>query len=545
MTNTMTALASLDDLELVNRSRAGDRDAFGELVTRYQSLICSITYSATGSLATSEDLAQETFLAAWKALTNLREPAKVRSWLCGIARNLCNNSFRKNSREPVHQSTSLDAAVERPATEPLPTEQAVTREEEELLWRTVEQIPETYREPLILFYRERQSVETVARDLELSEDAVKQRLSRGRKLLESQLTAFVETTLSRTTPGRAFTIGVLAALPAFAVSASAATVGASAAKGTAAATSAAGLTLLNAILGPVIGIAGAYFGAKASIDATRTPREREFVVRQTKRVVVAVLLFNLALFAIIFLGMPHFRQYPVLIGLTGAAIPIAFILWLLISIRRSNKEFEQIRDEEQKSHPEAFSKSELAGSVREYRTKTKFLGLPLIHCRSGKVNGQPHQPAVGWIAIGDKAYGILFAGGGIAVGGIAMGGASLGVVSLGGACLGFVAFGGLAIGGLAIGGVALGMLAMGGLAAGIFAAQGGLALAQQFALGGEAIALHANDGAARQFFSHLKWLDMTRPETRNAITLIAWLPLLLVFVRARKTRKEQAEVRSR
>src|SRR5687767_13869691 len=117
--NTMTALTSLDDLELVNRSRAGDRDAFGELVARYQSVICSITYSATGSLASSEDLAQETFLAAWRQLSSLREPAKLRSWLCGIARNLCNNATRRNSREPVHQSASLDAVAEQPAQEPL------------------------------------------------------------------------------------------------------------------------------------------------------------------------------------------------------------------------------------------------------------------------------------------------------------------------------------------------------------------------------------------------------------------------------------------
>src|SRR5688572_11072184 len=175
--NRMTALTGFDDVALVNRSRAGDRDAFGELVARYQSLVCSITYSATGSLTTSEDLAQETFVAAWKQLGSLREPAKLRSWLCGIARNLSHNLVRRNVREPVSQSASLDVVAEQAAPEPLPAEQAVTREEEELLWRAVERIPETYREPLILYYRERQSVESVARALELSEDATKQRLS--------------------------------------------------------------------------------------------------------------------------------------------------------------------------------------------------------------------------------------------------------------------------------------------------------------------------------------------------------------------------------
>jgi len=48
--------------------------------------VCSLAYCATGSLTESEDLAQETFLAAWRQLAELREPSKLRPWLCGIAR---------------------------------------------------------------------------------------------------------------------------------------------------------------------------------------------------------------------------------------------------------------------------------------------------------------------------------------------------------------------------------------------------------------------------------------------------------------------------
>ena len=98
--------------------------------------------------------------------------------------------------------------------EALPSEQTISREEEAILWRSLERIPELYREPLILFYREHQSIEHVAAALELSEDAVKQRLSRGRKLLQEEVQAFVENTLSRTAPGQAFAGAVLAALPA-------------------------------------------------------------------------------------------------------------------------------------------------------------------------------------------------------------------------------------------------------------------------------------------------------------------------------------------
>ena len=69
----------LTDSELVTLSLAGDRDAFGRIVTRYQTLLCSLAYSATGSLSQSEDLAQETFVTAWRQLADLREPEKLRA----------------------------------------------------------------------------------------------------------------------------------------------------------------------------------------------------------------------------------------------------------------------------------------------------------------------------------------------------------------------------------------------------------------------------------------------------------------------------------
>jgi DNA-directed RNA polymerase specialized sigma24 family protein len=80
----MISVAEQNDVELVGESLSGNRDAFGQIVARYQSLVCSLAFSATGSLGQSEDLAQETFVTAWKKLSELREPEKLRAWLCGI-----------------------------------------------------------------------------------------------------------------------------------------------------------------------------------------------------------------------------------------------------------------------------------------------------------------------------------------------------------------------------------------------------------------------------------------------------------------------------
>src|SRR5208282_389269 len=221
-------------------------------VSRYQSLICSLTYSATGNLGQSEDLAQETFITAWKHLVYLRERDKLRSWLCGIARNRINNFLRREGREPLHRAGELDEISETRSPEPLPVEYTISNEEQAILWRSLERIPEIYREPLVLFYREHQSIEAVAQSLELTEDTVKQRLSRGRKLLHEQVLAFVEGALERTNPGKVFTLGVLAALPALTYSAKAATLGAAAAKGSAAAKSAGLLGVFAAILSPFL-----------------------------------------------------------------------------------------------------------------------------------------------------------------------------------------------------------------------------------------------------------------------------------------------------
>jgi RNA polymerase sigma factor (sigma-70 family) len=267
-TQTMSPAAN-NDAQLVEWSLMGDRDAFRQIVERYKSLVCSITYNATGSLTLSEDIAQETFLAAWKQLAELREPSLLRAWLCGIARFLVGKELRRQDREPIHAADQLEAIHEPPSHEPSPAAQAVSREEEAILWRALQQIPDAYREPLILFYREHQSVQRVAEELELSEDAVRQRLARGRKLLHEEVIAFVEGTLTRTAPGQAFSSAVLAALPLTMGSVATTTAGATA-KGSGAAK----LGFWGAWLTPIIGIVGGIAAQWLVIRASPTDRER-------------------------------------------------------------------------------------------------------------------------------------------------------------------------------------------------------------------------------------------------------------------------------
>ncbi len=267
-------VAENSDAELVARSLNGDREAFSQIVARYQTLICSLAYSAMGNLGQTEDLAQETFITAWRHLGHLREPAKLRAWLCGIVRNRVRKSLHQEGREPVHIAEPLEEVPESASQEALPSEQTISKEEEAILWRSLEKIPDIYREPLILFYREHKSIEHVAVELDLSEDAVKQRLSRGRKLLHDEVVSFVEGALRQTAPGQAFSGAVLAALPLTSVSTAAAGVGV-AGKGTAAAKSGSLLAVLGVWLAPVIGILGALMAHFLIVRAAPTARERK------------------------------------------------------------------------------------------------------------------------------------------------------------------------------------------------------------------------------------------------------------------------------
>ena len=318
MTTQAMRTAEFNDAELVADSLDGNRDAFRRIVERYQTLVSSLAYCATGNVSLSEDLAQETFVTAWKKLAELREPAKLRPWLCGITRFLISKEFRRQGREPVHAAESLEAADEWVSPEPLPPDRVISDEEKAILWRSIERIPEIYREPLVLFYREHQSIEAVAQDLELSEDAVKQRLSRGRKLLQEQFLSFVAGALKQTTPGETFTLGVLAALPLLATTAKAATAGATASQsGTIAKATGLGVAF-QAVLKGVAGLLslfspfallGSYIGFKMGGDARQSPQQRESVATFW-RIMVGCLA--------VFVGLP------ILLWLVLSVIPVNY-----------------------------------------------------------------------------------------------------------------------------------------------------------------------------------------------------------------------------
>lgn len=507
-----------NDTQLVSASLNGSREAFGRIVAQYQSLICSLAYSATGSLTQSEDVAQETFVIAWQQLRQLREPAKLRAWLCSIARSVISRATRRQLRQPAHGAETLDTAQETSSADPIPSDRAIHREEEAILWRSLEQIPKLYREPLILFYREQQSVAAVAAQLELSEDAVKQRLSRGRKLLTEEVTAFVEGTLERTAPGKAFTLGVLAALPVFTISvtsAKAAALGTTAKTGAAAkATAAFGLAgWCGVFFGPVIGLLGGLLQARMNIDQSPSPHDRQFRIKMAWISTALALAFGLLMFVGMFYSVPRYEHtHPVWIicGVIALTLAYVFLLsWLVILPTGRQRRLAMAVAASLPAGGAVSPGSPAGGWFYEYRSPRQLLGWPLIHLSFGRKFGQP-VPAKGWIACGDVAIGILFAGGGAAVGGVAIG-----------TC---------AIGGVAVGGSGIGCVACGGAAVAWLAGFGGAVVARHYAYGGAPIALHA------VWLPH-GWLY------GNLLVLLSCLPMLPNFLHWRKQARRQPATR--
>jgi RNA polymerase sigma factor (sigma-70 family) len=86
------------DAELVSAARQGSRIAFERLVARHQQAVRSFLRRACGDAADADDLAQDTFLAAWSGLWRYRGSASVRSWLCAIAWKKCLSFMRSSAR---------------------------------------------------------------------------------------------------------------------------------------------------------------------------------------------------------------------------------------------------------------------------------------------------------------------------------------------------------------------------------------------------------------------------------------------------------------
>jgi RNA polymerase sigma factor (sigma-70 family) len=193
------------DQTLIEASRGGDRTAFAQIIERYQRAVYAVAYSGVRDRALADDVTQDTFVIAWRRLGELRDDQRLAAWLCGIARNRARDVRRQTWRETAGE---VDVSVAHSTT---PFDELSEVESEQIVATALGQVPDVYREPLVLYYYEERSVDDVARSLGISPATTNKRLSRGRQYL-ADCVATVERGLLRRGPSPGLAGAVLAVI---------------------------------------------------------------------------------------------------------------------------------------------------------------------------------------------------------------------------------------------------------------------------------------------------------------------------------------------
>lgn len=182
------------DRELVARAQGGEEEAFEELVRRHEGEVYRLCRRLLGLREDAMDAAQETFVRVFRGLARFRGEAKFRTWVYGIALNVCRNVATSAPRRAAARSTSLAAppgeeagAVELPDERPNPEREARGRELGRALEAALAELSWEHRQVILLREMEGLSCEEVAAVLGCRLGTVKSRLARARGALLARL----------------------------------------------------------------------------------------------------------------------------------------------------------------------------------------------------------------------------------------------------------------------------------------------------------------------------------------------------------------------
>ena len=178
----------IDDSTLVERSRDGDLEAFNQIVRRYQLRVYNLAARLLGDRTAAEDVAQDTFVSAYKALARFRG-GSLRAWLLRIASNQCYDRLRSAKRRPEQ---SLDEAMESPlfdvpSGEPSPEQQALGGELRDHILGAIGRLPFDQRNTMMLVDVQGLGYQEAADAMDVSIGTVKSRLSRARAAVRDAL----------------------------------------------------------------------------------------------------------------------------------------------------------------------------------------------------------------------------------------------------------------------------------------------------------------------------------------------------------------------
>src|SRR5262245_27036625 len=166
----------------VRAAQGGDRGAFEKLVAAHAGVVRAVCAGKFGLTQEADDLAQETFLSAYRGLAGLRDPERFDAWLVGIAINTCRGHLTRSRRGPAIVDPEI---LPHPASaDGAPLPEAARHESTRA---AVDRLPEIYREVVLLFYFERKSYDEMGRLLGIGKAAVNARLTKARRMLRERL----------------------------------------------------------------------------------------------------------------------------------------------------------------------------------------------------------------------------------------------------------------------------------------------------------------------------------------------------------------------
>ena len=169
---------------LIYRAQTGDEGAFAELMREYYPFVYTIVIGGVNNPHDAEEVVQDTFLSAYRGLTQLEDTTKFKSWLAEIARNCARQWLRKQRGETVPLNEVSEGILQ---TEDSPDERLARQEQRELIRRTMETLPQKDRDIARAFYLEGVSYDELIRAHGLSYNAIALRLFRIKRQLSKRL----------------------------------------------------------------------------------------------------------------------------------------------------------------------------------------------------------------------------------------------------------------------------------------------------------------------------------------------------------------------
>jgi RNA polymerase sigma-70 factor (ECF subfamily) len=174
----------VEDADAVDVARvlAGDTAAFENIVARWQHRLLNLAWRFCRDRARAEDMAQEVFVKIYRSLASFRGESSFATWATAIAVNTCRSRLRAEGQPLLSLDPTLLRSTAASAASDLDASQR-----DESVRRAVLNLPERYRDAIVVYYFEEKDLAESARVLQVAEGTLKARLHRGRELLRRRM----------------------------------------------------------------------------------------------------------------------------------------------------------------------------------------------------------------------------------------------------------------------------------------------------------------------------------------------------------------------